>query len=322
MTDHVRSVPLPTPDDLARARRTVRDTLRPTPLRAIGNNVLLKLETEQPTGSFKVRGALAALSRAGTDEQIVTASAGNHALGMAWASQRLGVPVTIVVATNASPLKVVKLQDMGADLVLHGQSYDDAEAHAMGLAAEGARLVSGYNDPFVVAGQATILDELLKQIKSDFTLIVPTGGGGLIAGLALRASAIDDRHIRLIAVETESSRAMSTALAAGEVVHVDVAPTLADGLAGNMEPGAITLAILQQHPVEFVAVRESEIVDAIRTLHDKFDLTVEGSAAAGFAALKQIEATGPIVVILTGRNIARDVLDRILTLDDDPAPQS
>lgn len=314
----IRTVPVPTSTDLAAAREVIARHLKPTPLVSSADGAWLKMETFQPTGSFKVRGALVALSTIAATGPIVTASAGNHALGVAWASQRLGVPATIVVAEGAAPVKIAKLRAMGADLNLHGASYDEAEAHAIALASDGGHFLSPYNDTQVIAGQSTLLDELLAQVPHDdrpLTLIVPVGGGGLLAGLSLRAAEITSREIRLIGVEAEASRAVTAGMTAGRTIEIPIGETLADGLAGNVEPGSVTVDILREQQVEIVGVSEEEIRDGIRMLFRDHGLVVEGSAATSIAALRRQPALedGYTVAVVTGRNITwpvlRDILD-------------
>ena len=308
----MRTVKLPTERDFDRARVAVRHHLRPTPLLALPGNRWLKLESQQPSGAFKVRGAVAALSRLPKGTRLVTASAGNHAIGVAWAAANLGHHATIVVPATASPRKLDILHDMGANVVTTGSSFEDAEVHALHLAGEGLMYISPYNDPHVIAGQGTIIDELLAQIAGDFTLVVPVGGGGLISGVALRAAAIRDRSITIIGVEAAASRAVSASVAAGQVVDVEVSDTLADGLAGNLEPGSTTVDILIKTQPTFMVVNETEITAAIRKLYRDHDLTAEGAAATAYAAMLQIRLQTPVVGLLTGRNIATETLNAIV----------
>lgn len=303
----VRPVVLPDAGDLAAARTVVAAHLAPTPLidsELVGGS--LKLETLQPTGAFKVRGALAALSRLPAGERAVTASAGNHGLGVAWAAGALDRPATVVVAQNASPAKIEALRATGVDLVLHGRGYDDAEAHALSLAGT---FVSAYNDRDVIAGQATIGSELPH---GPLCVVAPAGGGGLLSGLAAWAAERGD--VRVVGVEAVVSPALSAAVAAGEVVQVSVGETLADGLAGNLEPGSVTVAGVAD--VELVSVGEDELADAMRALARHHGLVVEGAAAAGVAAVRagrvKPRAGERLVVVLTGRNVALDVLADVL----------
>ena len=303
---------LPTEHDFTRASVAVRQHLQPTRLMSLPGNRWLKLESRQPAGAFKVRGAIAALSRFPEGARFVTASAGNHAIGIAWSAQKLNQTATIVVPETVSPAKLEILLDMSADIVQIGTSFDDAEKHALHLAEEGATYISAYNDPHVIAGQATVLEELLTQIEGDFTVIVPVGGGGLIAGVAARAAKVTDRKIGVIGVEASASRAVSASVSAGRVVDVEIGETLADGLAGNIEPGSITVEILREHAPEFLDVGEEQIRAAIKELYREHDLVAEGSAAVSYAAMQTIDRPGPVVALITGRNIAREVLREVV----------
>lgn len=325
-----RSVPLPTPEDLATARATVLAVLPPTPLvpsPAAGPSVWLKLETFQPTGSFKVRGALAACAALPPGSRIVTASAGNHGLGMGWASGRLGIPATIVVAETASTAKRDAIARMPVDLILHGTSVDAAEAFAMELAADPARAatttyVSPYNDPQVIAGQSTVLDEIVMQHPGDgdgrpLTVIAGVGGGGLVAGLSMRARELSspDRPIRIVGVEAAASTALSAAVQAGDTVEIPIGETIADGLSGNLEPGTITAGIIAGNGVRLATAAETEIHRAIRWLVRNHGLVAEGAGATPLAALLSGTAgaiEGDVVVVISGRNIALPKLASIL----------
>ena len=301
-----RAVAAPSAADLDAAWELVSERLAPTPLvpaPALGDAVLLKLETLQPTGSFKVRGALAALSRAG-DGPVVTASAGNAGLGVAWAAAALGVPATVVVAETASPAKIAALEALPVTLVRHGAAYDAAEAHALALAREGAAYVSSYNDTGMIAGQSTLGRELESQLPGPFSVAAPLGGGSLAAGLGLWASRRGDT--RVVAVEAERSPAISSAIAAGEIVPIEVGDTLADGLAGNLEPGAVTFPLVRDHVGAVVQVSEAEIAEAMRFLARAHGIVAEGAGAAVVAGVLagRVAADGPLVIVVTGRNIA------------------
>ena len=294
------------------AERRIRPYLAPTPLiesPALGPGALLKLETLQPTGSFKVRGALAALTRIGPGERVVTASAGNHALGVAWAAATLGVEATVVVAETASPAKLAALERLPVELVRHGAAYEEAERHALALVAEGRRYVSAYNDPDVIAGGGTLGLELPA---GPLTIVCPVGGGGLCAGVALWASTVPGA--RVLGVEAAVSQAVSAALTAGRVVPIQVGPTLADGLAGNLELGSVTVELIRAHVAEIVAVTEAELEEAIRFLAREHGLVAEGAGAAAAAALLagRVEGGGRAVALVTGRNIEPKTLARVL----------
>jgi threonine dehydratase len=303
-----RAVPAPTRADLDAAAAVVSEQLAPTPLVAapgLGADVHLKLETLQPTGSFKVRGALAALTRAGAGAAVVTASAGNAGLGIAWAAAALGVRAMIVVAETASPAKVAALRALPVELVRHGADYDEAEARALELAAAGATYVSAYNDTGVIAGQSTIGRELDTQLGEPPTVVCPLGGGSLSSGLGLWAAARPGA--RVVAVEAERSPAFSSALAAGAITPIEVGETLADGLAGNLEPGSVTFELVRDHVAAIVQASEAELADAIRFLARAHGIVAEGAGAAAVAAVMtgRVErGAGPLVAVVSGRNIA------------------
>jgi threonine dehydratase len=306
-----RRVAAPRPADLDAAAAVVAERLAPTPLvpaPALGEDVRLKLETLQPTGSFKVRGALAALAQAGGGP-VVTASAGNAGLGVAWAATALGVPATIVVPESASPAKLAALRALPVELLMHGAGYDDAEAHALTLPGT---YVSAYNDTHVVAGAATIGREL-AALEGPLTLVCSVGGGGLASGLGLWAAGRPGT--RVIGVEADASPAFSTALAAGAITPVDVGETLADGLAGNIEPGSVTFPLIRDHVERVAGVSEPAIEEGIRFLARAYGLVAEGAAAAPVAALMTgaVEpGEGITVVVISGRNIALARLAAVL----------
>jgi threonine dehydratase len=312
--------------DLTAARAVISAHLEPTPLvrlrlSGVDGPLWAKLETVQPTGSFKVRGALAACAAyAAEGARIVTASAGNHGLGIAYAATLLGVPATVVVPETASPVKVARLRSFDVDLRQVGRDYDEAERTALDIASAEGRFVSPYNDPHVIAGQATVAHELLEQVEQveqvepvePVTVVVPVGGGGLAAGISLTLA--DEAGWRVVGVEAAESRAVSAAMAAGHVVPVRVGPTIADGLAGNIEAESITPRLLAEAGTQVCAAPESAIRSAVAQLATEAGLVVEGSGAAGVAALKErvVDPAGRTIVILTGRNIALPLLREIL----------
>jgi threonine dehydratase len=313
-----RPVRLPSPDDLVAAERTVRAWLGPTPIVAaprLAANAMLKLETLQPTGSFKVRGALAALAAAPADRRVVTASAGNHGLGVAQAATLLGRSATVVVPATASQAKIERLRAFPIELVLHGDGYDAAEGHALALADSGAVFVSAYNSPHVIAGQRTLATELDQQVDGPLTVVVPVGGGGLLAGVALWAK--HRPEVRLVGVEAAASRALSASIAAGTAVEVPIGPTLADGMAGGVEPGSITLTIAAERVNTFAAVSEAELRAAMRFLAFEHGLLVEGAGAAATAAVlsghvRDERPGARVVALVTGRNVVAQTLLDVL----------
>jgi threonine dehydratase len=281
----MRTVTAPTRTDVDAAARRIGDVLPPTPL-IRSDGFALKLESLQPTGSFKVRGALNALSLAG--EPVVTASAGNHGLAVGWAAQRLGVQATVVVAETAARVKVEGIRRFPVELVVHGRDYDEAEAHALSLPG---RYVSPYNDPDVIAGAGTIALEL----PDDARIVAPIGGGGLASGIGLVASG------RVVGVVPQAFPHMRAALDAGEIVAIEGGATVADGLHGNIEPGSVTFELVRDHVADVVAVTEDELRDAMAVLDREHGLIVEGAGAAAVAALRAGKAEGDVAIV-SGRN--------------------
>jgi threonine dehydratase len=320
--------------ELDAAWAAVSSSLEPTPVipadlpSPLGNVPgWLKLETMQPTGSFKVRGATAALRTLRVGARAVSASAGNHALGMAWAATELGIPVTVVTAENASAVKVAAIEAFthtpGSPVTLlqHGLSYEEAETYARGIVATdpAAVYVSSYSDYAVIAGQSTVGRELEATSPPDepVTLVTPLGGGGLASGLSLWATRRG--HTRLVGVESAQSPAVSSAIAAGRRVDVAVGASIADGLAGNLEQGSPTPRIIgaavSSGWAETVLVSDDELTTAIRWLFTNHGLVAEGAGAAGIAAVLagRVQVSGRLVVLVTGRNITPDLYARLLT---------
>ena len=239
----------------------------------------LKLETQQPTGSFKVRGALAALTQAGGGP-VVTASAGNAGLGVAWAASALGVPATIVVPESASPAKVAALRALPVELVMHGAGYDEAEAHALSLPGHlrlrlqrHARRRGRRDDRAGARGARRAAHRGLRDRRRRARLRASGSGPPARPGT------------RVVAVEAERSPAFSTALAAGALTEVEVGETLADGLAGNIEPGSVTFPLVRDHVAAVAGVDEPQIEDGIRFLARAHGLVAEGAGAVPAAAL-------------------------------------
>lgn len=310
-------------EDVERARRVLAPHLPPTPLRRAfavpGGNAWLKLECWQPTGSFKVRGALNVLASLTAEERsrgIVAASAGNHALGVAFAVQALagGVPTTVFVPATAPRAKVEKLRTFPITVVEAGDTYDDAVlAAAEHVRRTGARGIHAFEDPLTAAGQGTVALEILDQMPGVGTLVIPVGGGGLVSGCA---AAIKARHpdVRIVAVQPEASPSLRDSLAQGRaLLEYPAQPTLADGLSGGI--GEIVYA--HRHLIdEVVVVPEREIEDAIVALVAQDQVIAEGSGAVGVAALRAglvpRRDDRPVAVVITGANIDARVLGRLL----------
>jgi threonine dehydratase len=282
---------------------------------ALGLDVALKLEILQRTGSFKERGALNKLldlSRAQAKTGVIAASAGNHAQGLAYHAQRLGVPTTIVMPEATPFVKVERTAAFGARVLLTGADFSATEqAAAARAAAERLTVVHPYDDPAVIAGQGTIALEMLADMPALDTLVVPIGGGGLIAGIALAAKALKPA-IRVIGVEVDSYPAMAAARA-GTTPRFGGA-TLAEGIAVR-RPGRLTLPLVERYVDDILLVSESRIEEAIELLVDSQNLVVEGAGAAGVAALIDQPARfggRRVGTVLCGGNIDRRVLASIL----------
>jgi threonine dehydratase len=307
--------------DIRAAGERIRGLVVRTPLERsltlserCGVDVWLKLECFQATGSFKLRGALNALQLLPAPKRVVTASAGNHGLGVARAATLLGGTATVVVAETASPAKIEALRRSGAELVLHGTTYDDAEAEALRISRQREiPFMSAYNDPHVVAGGGTVALEILEDLPQALKLVVPIGGGGLIGGIGVAAHGLDPQ-VSVYGVQSVASPSLHAAFQAGSVVPVEVKPSLADGLAGNVERDTITLGLLRQHARDVVLVEEAEIADAMRWLLLNERVVVEGAGAVGVAALLsgRLTVDAPVCVVLTGRNVATTVMQQIV----------
>ncbi|GAA2234581.1 threonine/serine dehydratase [Promicromonospora sukumoe] len=302
---------------IADAAVVVGGHLAPTPLVPITLDgfaapTYLKLETLQPTGSFKVRGALAAVAASAADgRRVVTASAGNHGLGIAYAATRMGARATVVVPQTASPAKVEALRRFDIDLRLIGDGYDGAESAAQKIAYEdGARYISAYTDPDVIAGQATVVREIADALPGPAQIVVPVGGGGLVSGTVL---GVPDRY-RVLGVESAASLAVSASMAAGRIVQVPVGSTIADGLAGNIAPDTLAPSILTAAGVDVIAADELAIERAVTALAIDHGIVCEGSGAVGIAAaMNALMPTDlPTVFVITGRNITGPRLAALL----------
>lgn len=314
-------------DDIrAAARRIDRRVLR-TPVRhsewlssRTSADVYLKLEVIQPTSSYKIRGAFnAALlvhdraGAGGAPQRLVTASAGNHGRALAHAARALGLPLTVFIAANAPRAKVDAIRAAGADL-RECSDYDEAERQGKAHAAAGGGLfISPYSHPDVIAGAGTIALELLQDLPSLDAVVVPVGGGGLISGIAIAVKALSP-STRVIGVEVSASCPFTKSLAAGRLVTIDVGPSLADGLTGNLDPDTITLDIVRDLVDQIVTVDEPLLRRALKDVVAHEHLIAEGAAAAGPAAILggQLELNGSVAVILTGANIDANLLCSIL----------
>ncbi|MEX0687286.1 MAG: threonine ammonia-lyase [Pirellulales bacterium] len=283
-----------------------------------GLEIFCKLDLMQRTGSFKERGARNALVLLDEPQRrrgVVAASAGNHALGLAYHGGLLGIPVTVVMPRFAPLVKVATCRRLGGRVILEGDSFADARERALELEAhEGLRLVHGFDDPDVIAGQGTMALEILEDVPEAGVLVVPTGGAGLLAGVGLVAKALRP-DITLVAVEPASAPAFGAAMAAGRPVAVPIQPTLADGLAVG-QVGEVSFPLSAPLVDRLVTVDEDAISLAVVRLLELEKLVVEGAAAAALAAVMTgtpLDAAGrPVVLLLCGGNIDLTMLDRVI----------
>ena len=281
-------------------------------------DVWLKLEVVQTTGSFKLRGATNALALQSERHHgltdIVTASAGNHGLAVAWAARELGLTVRAYVPASAPAVKRQTMRSLGAT-VIETADYDQAEAHAHDDAERtGGCYVSPYNDLDVIAGAGTVALEMVADCPTLDTIVVPLGGGGLLTGTAVVARSTM-RSPWVIGAEAEASPVFTTSLAAGRIVTVDVKSTLADGLAGNLEPGSRTFEFVSDLADRILLVAEGSIDLAMRELVRRERLVAEGASATAVGGLLQggVDLAGRTVgVILSGRNVDADVIARVV----------
>jgi threonine dehydratase len=318
----------PTLADVLAAARRLQGVARRTPLErsawlseAAGAEVWLKLETQQRTGSFKLRGAYNAVASLSADERargLVTASAGNHGQGVALAASLAGLAAAVVFVPASAPVaKKKRIARWGADLREVQGTYDDAHHAALEHAARtGAYFVNAFSDPAVVAGQGTAGLEIVQELPGVRTILVPVGGGGISGGVGIVARAVGS-GIRVIGVQTEATSAMHASLAAGRVVSPPYGATLCEGLEGDVdEPG---LALAARVLDEVVLVTEASVRRTMRRLFQEEGIVAEGSAVVGIAALlegavERIE--GPVAIVLTGGNVDGDRLAAILAERD------
>jgi len=288
-----------------------------------GAQVFCKLENQQRTGSFKERGArnaLLQLSREQKRRGVIAASAGNHASALAYHGQLLHVPVTVVMPATAPLIKISTCEKLGARVILHGTDFEAARAHADQEAARlGLLYVNGFDDDAIIAGQGTIGLELIEQVRNLECVVVPVGGGGLIAGIAIAIKALRPQ-VRVIGVESTRTASFSAALAAGHPVHVRPQPTLADGLA-IAKAGANAFTLAAPRIDELRRVSEDRIAQAIVRTLELEKSVVEGAAAATLAALmspgdgkreSKLFRGKRVALLFAGGNIDPLVLSRVI----------
>ena len=295
------------------ARNVLQGVLRPTPLihspylsKSCGNNVYLKPENMQVTGAYKIRGAYYKISTL-TDEEkargLVTASAGNHAQGVAYAAQAAGVAATIVMPTTTPLVKVNNTKDYGANVVLHGEVFDDAAELAAQLAEEqGLTYVHPFNDLTLATGQGTIAYEIFQDLPDVDVILIPIGGGGLAAGVSTLAKLLNP-NVEVIGVEPTGAASMKASLEAGHVVTLPTASTIADGVAVKT-PGDLVYPYVQQNVDRVLALEDGELVEAFLDIMERHKMIVENAGLLTVAALKHLDCKGKNVVsVLSGGNM-------------------
>jgi threonine dehydratase len=311
--------------DVEAARDRVAETARHTPLEyshtfseMTGTEVHLKLETFQRTGAFKIRGAtnrIATLDEEQRDAGVVTASAGNHAQGVALAASRMGVDSTVVMPEDAPIAKVKATQNYGAEVVLHGVDYDQAEARAHEIEREEGRYyLHAFDDPEVIAGQGTIGLEIAEDLPEVETVIVPIGGGGLISGIATAVRA-HNPEARVVGVQAEGAASVADSLEQGQRVARDAVDTVADGIA-TRTVGELPFEIIQERVDEVVTVTDDEIAVALTLLLERNKTLVEGAGAVPLAALLsgaiEYDDGETVVPTLCGGNIDMNTLTTVI----------
>jgi threonine dehydratase len=307
-----------------RAAARIADKIRRTPLmrsaafsERLEADVWFKLENRQITGSFKLRGAINRLLTLTDDQRArgcVAASSGNHGAAVACAMRELGVTGLIFVPEGTSPAKVEKIRNYGGTVEFFGTDGLDTEQHAREYAAQhGMFYLSPYNDEAVVAGQGTIGVEILEQLPDVEVVFIAVGGGGLIGGVG-SVLKDHDRGIRVIGCQPHASPVMARSIEAGEILDMPSQPTLSDGTAGGIEPGAITYPMNQAVVDEWVEVDEKQIAAAMRLYMDREGDLVEGAAGVAVAGLleRAADVAGrKVVVVVCGGNVSDEVLARI-----------
>ena len=271
-----------------------------------GNSVYIKPENLQITGAFKLRGAynkLCSLTPLEKKRGVIASSAGNHAQGVAYSAQKLGIKATIVMPKTTPLIKIEATKSYGANVILIGDCYDDAYTEAKRL--EGVHnyvFVHPFDDLEVMYGQATIACEIVEEIEDIDCILVPVGGGGLIGGIALAAKALNP-NIKIIGVEPEGAKAMKESMDKKHIVNLETVRTIADGVAVK-KPGNLTFEIIKNYVDEIVTVSDFDIMESFLLLLEKHKLIAEASGALSFAGLKKIKERGKkVACILSGGNI-------------------
>ena len=300
-------------DSFKKAREVLQGVIHETRLiyspyfsASCGNQVYLKPENMQVTGAYKIRGAYFKISTLSEEEKkrgLITASAGNHAQGVAYGARHAGVKASVVMPTFTPMLKVNNTKGYGAEVILHGVTFDDAAARAVELAEkEGMTYIPPFNDLTVATGQGTISYEIFQDLPDVDYILVPIGGGGLAAGTATLAKLLNP-HVKVIGVEPAGAASMKTSLEAGHVVTVDPISTIADGVAVKT-PGDLVFPYVQKNIDDIITINDDELVDAFLDMTEKHKMIVENAGLLTIAALSHLPCRGKNVVsLLSGGNM-------------------
>lgn len=309
-------------DDISLAQKTLEPILHKTGLiesqffsREYGNRVFLKPENFQVTGSFKIRGAYYKISKLSEEEKcrgVIAASAGNHAQGVGYAAQMLGVKATIVMPETTPIIKVEATKKFGVQVVLHGDTYDDACRKARELEEEnGYVFVHPFDDIDVIVGQGTVAPEVLKELVDVDKILVPIGGGGLISGIAMAAKMLKP-GIKIIGVEPEGACCIARSLDENKVTELKKVDTMADGVAVK-KPGDLTFEVIKEFVDEVVTVSDSDILEAILLLMERHKMITEGAGALSVAGLKKLASEDKnVVCVISGGNIDISTISAII----------
>lgn len=274
--------------------------------KATGNQVYIKPENMQVTGAYKIRGAYYKISTLTEEEKargLITASAGNHAQGVAYAAQAAGVSATIVMPTTTPLVKVNNTKDYGAQVVLHGETFDDAAEMAAKLAQErGLTYIHPFNDPVIATGQGTIAYEVFSDLPDVDIILVPIGGGGLASGVATLAKLLNP-NVKVIGVEPTGAASMKASVEAGHIVSLDKVETIADGVAVKT-PGDQIFPYIQSNIDDIITIDDDELVDAFLDMMEKHKMIVENAGLLPIAALTHLDCKGKnVVCVLSGGNM-------------------
>lgn len=309
--------------DVQQAQRAMYDVIHHTPLdksttfsNMAGYDVYLKLENLQKTGSFKIRGAynkIHSLSEAEKAKGVIAASAGNHAQGVAYAARMANIKATIVMPETAPLAKTMATRGYGAEVILNGMVYDDAFKRAKEIEEENGQIfIHAFNDEQVIAGQGTIGLEILEELSDVSAIVVPVGGGGLIAGIALVVKELAP-HVKIYGVQAQGAPAMYMSKKSHSRTTTPDAVTIADGIAVKV-PGDITFSIIDKYVDDIVVVDDEAIASTILMMLERAKLMVEGAGAVGLAAIlhHKIPASGKVVNIVSGGNVDVNFISRII----------